>query len=252
MFLADQGLPLASGPLGAVVSEVLGGVAYDHVRRINARYGWLADGLEQGRAMALASALAAAGHEPLVRRDDDLLRPAQKLHVRTALLRGDALHVPVSLAGELRALPWAALSLVGIGSVPVARQVVQKTKQKKWGINFKAMALTGVPLPQRKTIEKSHLRQVSDEGVLLQLLFAREGVTVEVQPAQFDYGYLEERLATTSRENWALLLADLEELGREARWTDMAKAYLDTGKLAPAFRDVKDFEHYLAWVAQLS
>jgi hypothetical protein len=246
VFLLSEFMPVPFAELGKPMHKVLGGVAYDHMNAINANHGWVARKLDRDPAEQLVAELEAAGHKAILKDEEDLIGVKEVLKVRRAELSADALKVEVGLLGELNALSWDDLSLVSIGRVQVVTQKTVKTKKRKVGLSTAGLAM-GVPVPTMKTTTTSSREKHIDENVLVQLVFAEEGVVREIRPNAFDYGYLGERRLPTGRQNLLLFLYDLTTFGKAATWTSMARAFAEEGEAPHSFKSQKDMLRYTQW-----
>ena len=103
------------------------------------------------------------------------------------------------------------------------------------GLKIAASVATGIPIrmfPRRVKLQRASFKEVIEEAILVHIIFDRPPFVVEIRPKGFDYGYLGPRLATTSRENLV--------------------TFLETGKLAPDFKDDKDFLRFSQWIAEVA
>ena len=258
VFLQDEILPLPAGKIGRLVQQVVGGVVHDHAQQVNIHHGRVARGLEEGLADALV-ALLGSNDLPALKKDEErLVKVEKRFRVHRALLLEDALHFPVSLTGELNLAPWSGVSVVSIGSVVFrSRKEVGATRGNiGLGIGLIAASVTtGIPIrifPRRIKIEKASFKEVIEEAILVHIIFERPPFVVEIRPKGFDYGYLGPRLAVTSRENLVTFFEDLVRLAASAHWTQMSRTFLETGKLAPDFKDDKDFLRFNQWIAEVA
>jgi hypothetical protein len=260
VFLLEEVLPLAAGKIGRLVQQAAGGVALDHAQRVKLHYGWVAQGLGEGQADALVALLGSSGLPALKKDEGRLVKLEKKFKVHRALLLEDALHLPVGLTTEFQSTPWQGISVVSLGNV-VSRSVkgVAAPPGKSaaaWGVGLLgATVLTGIPLPlfhHPPQVKRQALEEVVEEAILIHLIFARPPFVVEIRPREFDYGYLGERLAGTSRENFVLLLEDLARLAAGAHWTRISRTFLETGKLAPDFKDDHDFLRFNQWITEVA
>ena len=261
VFLLNEDLPLPAGAIGRLVQQSAGGVALDHSQRLKLRYGWVAQGLEEGQADALVALLGSNGLPALKKDEGRLVKLERKFKVHRALLLEDALHLPVGLTTtELQAAPWDGVSVVSLGKV-----VTRKTKEvsspsgkaaavRSLGM-LGATMLTGIPmriLPGPPKVERAALEEVVEERILIHLIFASPPFVVEIRPKEFDYSYLGPRLAGTSRENFVLLLEDLARFAAGAHWTGITRTFLETGNLAPDFKDENDFLRFNQWITEVA
>ncbi len=263
VFLLDEVLPLAAGKIGRLVQQAAGGIALDHTQRVKLHYGWVAQGLGEGQADALVALLGSSGLPALKKDEGRLVKLEKKFKVHRALLLEDALHLPVGLTTEFQSTPWQGISVVSLGNV-VSRSVKGVSAQSgksavAWGVGsvglLGATVLTGIPmfhLPGAPEVKRQALEEVVEEAILIHLIFARPPFVVEIRPREFDYGYLGPRLAGTSRENFVLLLEDLARHAAGAHWTRMSRTFLETGKLAPDFKDDHDFLRFNQWITEVA
>jgi hypothetical protein len=240
VFLQDERLPLPGEKIGRLVQQVVGGVVYDHTQQVNIHHGRVARGLEED--------------------EERLVRVEKRFRAHRALLLEDALHFPIGLTGELKAAPWSSVLVVSIGSVVFRdRKEVRATRGNAnvgLGIGLIAASVaTGIPIrmfPRRVKLQRASFKEVIEEAILVHIIFDRPSFVVEIRPKGFDYGYLGPRLATTSRENLVTFLEDLVRLAASAHWTLMSRTFLETGKLAPDFKDDKDFLRFSQWIAEVA
>jgi len=261
VFLQDERLPLPGEKIGRLVQQVVGGVVYDHTQQVNIHHGRVARGLEEGQADALVELLRSSDLPALKKDEERLVRAEKRFRAHRALLLEDALHFPIGLTGELKAAPWSSVLVVSIGSVVFRdRKEVRATRGNAniglgIGLKIAASVATGIPIrmfPRRVKLQRASFKEVIEEAILVHIIFDRPPFVVEIRPKGFDYGYLGPRLATTSRENLVTFLEDLVRLAASAHWTLMSKTFLETGKLAPDFKDDKDFLRFSQWIAEVA
>jgi hypothetical protein len=252
VFLCDEVLPLPVELLAQCLHDVLGGVTYDHMQRLRLHYGWLARGVTEDVADRLLGAVEAAGLAASKKRQAELLGDLKRLMVQKALLLDDAFHVQTGLAGQMSSIAWPSLSVVSVGSVPTLRQEATRVEAMKVKVGFSLVgfAATGMPLPRVKKVTETRFQQVPEEGILVQLVFAAERLLLEMRPKQFDYGCLGPRLQSQSAQNFRSFLGDLQRLASAAHWSEVSRAFLETGKLEPDFKDEKDFLRFTSWIAE--
>lgn len=251
VFLLDETMPVPGPSVGKPMQKVLGGIAYDHMHTVNANHGWLARGLERDQAEELVAELKLSGHDAILKDRGDLIPATEVLRVRRAELRKDALHVEVGLLGALSPLAWESLSLVSIGRVQVVKTTTVKSTKRKLGLS-KAALVMGVPMPTMKKTSASTRETEIDEDLVLQLVFGEEGIVREFRPAQFDYGYLDDRLRPLARDNFLLFLADLATYAGAAIWTGMAREFAEAAKPPYAFQSDKDMLRFTQWRLEAS
>ncbi|MBN1444021.1 MAG: hypothetical protein JXA90_15025 [Planctomycetes bacterium] len=252
VFLIDELLPLPVALLGKLVHRIAGGVLQDHVQRLKIHYGWLAQGLHEEQADELLRGLETHDLHGLKKREDQLIKIERKTTVHQALPLDDGIHIPVGRSGKMQVVPWSALTVVSIGSVPWFRQEAVVEKRKKLsGINLTGTLLTGIPIPSYKTVEKTKYEQIAHEGILVQLVFVERGLVLEIRPSEFRYDYLGDRRSMTSAQNFFILLEDLERYTAEsAHWTEISRDFLETGYLAHAFENEGAFHRFNLWIAE--
>ena len=250
VFLLDETLPIPAQAVGKLVQRAVGGIVYDHSQRLKLHYGWIAENLDQNKADELLELLAHNGLPAFKKPEERLVNLKQKFAVRKARLLEDAFYIPTDLMGELKPIPWTALSVVSIGSVPTFRQEAVLEKKKRGGLNVGLFVVTGIPVPKVKNVSKTVYHRITEEGVLIHLLFAQAGFVVEIRPPHFNYEYLGDRLAQTSRENFVLFLQDLERLAAGAYWSEISRTFIETGELKPDFKSDKDFLCFNQWITE--
>ncbi|MEO2167516.1 MAG: hypothetical protein ABGY42_05235, partial [bacterium] len=172
--------------------------------------------------------------------------PPRIVQLRRAELRRGALGVGVGLLDESRDFAWESLSLVSLGQVQSVTQKKTTQSKRKLGLSRAGLAM-GLPMPVLKKQKTTHIEDEVAEGLLLQLVFAGEGVLRELHPGSFDYSYLAERLRPSSRENFALLLNDLVEFTSASAWTAMARDLM-VGRATPqTFASDKEMFRFTLW-----
>jgi hypothetical protein len=261
VFLQDESLPLPAEKIGRLVHQAAGGVVYDHIQHVHLHYGHVARGLEEGQADALVALLDSSNFPALKKDEERLVKAETKIRVQRALLLEDALYFPAGSMGELKPAPWSSVSLVSIGSIVFrSRKEVRTTRGTLGNIGLgmgliTASVTTGIPIrmfPRPVRIERTSFKEVIEEAILIHIIFSGPPFVVEIRPKGFDYGYLGSRLAAISRENLGTLLGDLVRLAASAHWTRMSRTFLETGKLAPDFKDDKDFLRFNQWIAEVA
>jgi len=252
VFLLDESLPLPVAHLAKLVHSVSGGIIQDHMQRVKLHYGWVAQGLQEEQADNLVQRMEAEGLAARKKREDRLIRIERKTTIHHALLLDDGLHIPVGLGTKMDVVPWSDLTLVSVGSVPWFRQHAVVEKRRKLSVvKLTGSLITGIPMSSHKTVKKTKYEKISEEGILLHLVFVVRGLILEIRPSEFRYDYLGERLSGTSAENFFTLLTDLEQYtAASAHWTDMSRAFLETGDLVPPFENEQDFRRFNAWIAE--
>ncbi|MBN1586476.1 MAG: hypothetical protein JW937_03490 [Candidatus Omnitrophica bacterium] len=252
VFLKDESFPLPIEPVSRVLHQVLGGVMLDYFPQLKLHYGWIAKDLDLSTADALLAALESAGFPALKKEDSEPKGALQLYAVKKAELKEDFLYAQIGITEALTSVPWHSLSIVSIGSVPITKQKSVVGEAKKHSINWGVTALTGIPVSKTKTVKTTRFENVSEQGVLIHLIFAQEKILLEIRPTAFNYAYLKERLATNSRENFKTLLQDLQRFATQACWTRVSRKFLETGELKPDFVDAKDFLRYNSWILEKS
>jgi hypothetical protein len=242
-------MPIPAAEIGKVMQKVLGGITYDHVRSTNSNHGWIARKLEKPRAEDLLAELKSAGHEAIIKDENDLVGVGQVTRIRRAELSQDAMRVEVGLLGELSPLPWDSLSLVSIGRVQV---VQKKTVKKTFGIGTILNAKMDESIPVTKMRTTTQTKTQIDEKLLVHLAFSEEGILREMRPNSFDYGYLGDRLQPSGRENFRLFLSDLAKFGGSSTWTRMARNLAEEGESPHTFQGEKDMLRYTEWRVEAS
>jgi hypothetical protein len=251
VFLLEEKLPLPVESLSRLLQEALGGVAFDYHHTLHTQHGWIARGVEQPVAERLVALLETRGHPALSKREDMLVGVERRFVVASGELREDALLIQENLAGSLRAVPWDALAVVALGSVPVTREKAVKVREKTRSVNKMILMTTGIPLRTKKTGLVTRFEKVEDEGILLHLVVLEDpALVLEIRPVRFDYHYLGDRIAGTPAENFRLFLDDLARWAGKAHWTDMSRRFLQEGVLEPPFTDEKDFLRYTRWITE--
>ncbi len=251
VFLLEEKLPLPVESLSLLLQEAIGGVAFDYHHTLRTQHGWIARGIEQPVAERLVALLEQQGHPALAKSEDRLVGVEHRFVVANGELREDALLIQENLAGSLRAVPWDALAVVAIGSVPVTREKAVRVREETRGVNKAVLLTTGIPLRQKKAGLVTRFETVKDEGILVHLVVREEpALVLEIRPARFDYHYLGDRIAGTLVENFHLFLDDLARFAGKAYWTDMSRRFRAEGVLEPGFTDEKDFLRYTRWITE--
>ncbi|MFP6662898.1 MAG: hypothetical protein VCC00_01685 [Deltaproteobacteria bacterium] len=246
VFLVEETMPLAAVRIAGSMQEVLGGMVHDHVNALHTRFGWIASDLSKDHAERLAASLTAAGFAATAREEGQLPGPLQVVQLRRAELRRDGLSVGVGLLGESRDLAWESLSLVSLSQVQcVAQKKITKNK-RKLRLSRAGLAM-GLPMPVLAKQKTTQIEEEVTEGLLLQLVFAGEGVLRELRPRSFDYSYLAERMRPSSRENFRLLLNDLTVFAGEAAFTAMARDLAAGREVTHTFGSDKEMLRFTLW-----
>ena len=250
VFLLDETLPIPARAIGTLVQRVVGGIVYDHTQKLKLQYGWIARGLDESKADELLELLADNGLPAFKKPEERLVNLKEKLAIHKALLLEDAFYIPIDLVGNLKPIPWTTLSVVSVGSVPTFRQKPVLAKKKRGGLNVGLFVVTGIPVPKVKKVSKTVYHRITEEGVLIHLIFTQAGFVVEIRPRHFNYEYLGDRLAQTSRENFVLFLQDLQRLAAGAYWSEISRTFIETGELKPDFKSDKDFLCFNQWITE--
>lgn len=251
VFLSDETLPIQADVLGRFVRAAIGGVVFDHVRHIKMHYGWIARNLDESQADAIVAHLREESIAVFKKAEDGLVQLDRKLHIHKGALVDDGLHAEVDVSGGPLVLPWPELTVVSIGSVPEVQKKEVRVTKKKIRLSLGTFLVTGLPLLTTKTTTTRQV-EIREEGVLVDLIYARVRCVIRIRPRQFSYAYLGERLGETSRENFPHFLDDLARLGARSYWTRISRAFVESGELKPYFRDESDFFHHNLWITQIA
>ncbi len=234
--------PFPTRDLGKLRAEVLGGVAYDHMARLNMAFGWIAEGVDRYVAAALVETLEKNGFAAAVKEDAAFTRLGDDCKVGRAVLSPESLSIETDATGTWQTIDWGDVDLVAIGGVPDSRlKTAVVTDRRAKPVRRKVIQHVKARVLTAKFVE--------EKGALLQLYVSSPRFVIAIRPTAFFYDYLADRRKSAAGENFALLLDDLQQFATGAYWPARTREYIDNGaRAAGEFKNVPEFSRYHQWI----
>jgi hypothetical protein len=240
VLLRTEEFPFPTSEYGRLLQDMLGGIAYDHMARMNRSFGWVAAGLEADVASRLAASFEARGVPAVVREDASFSAERPRLTVSQADLTPASFIVHPE-ASETREIPWGEVTLISLGNVPRERPRI--------GAKRESIFVSGggtQPAPRAPLL--STARRVNEKGALLHAWVRAPACVVSIRPEDFFYDYLRDRRRQVCGENLSLLIDDLRRLAGGAYWPPLSREYVETGEPSHHFGSEHEFSRYNYWV----
>lgn len=216
----------------------------DTAIKIRAFPGILADGLDFATAQTMAMELQAHGIWVLVVPERLRAEPPPALEMNRIDITPDGLAC-LPWLGERFFLPWREVDLLACGGVRWRRQKVEESPgvQKKER-DFQAEVVT----PFRPS--SPHYEVVTKKGVtwFLDIYGLDPPRHVRVNPGRFDFHSLEQQIANTQEQNFAMLVERLTRAAPDVPVTPGLLGFLvGEGEEQHTFADARHFERHAAW-----
>lgn len=257
LVLRDEELPVHPKDLAPKLAKLLRRVRYDVLNAMKLDPGIPFKDLSEQAAAEAVSVFEDAGARPAALPAEKLPADAKVFRVGKAVLEKEALSVQTDLAGSMRSLPWEGIAAVsaatisdiskptGLSAVSVQDQIASAqalSNRLRGGMMLpRARRGKGVPEPKTRT----------DTYAVLCLTARDADFEMRVRSDAFNYGYLAERLTTSSWENFRLLAGDILKRAPAARVGRWARDLAESGARPPVI-DAHMLERRNRWLKLLA
>jgi hypothetical protein len=233
--------------LGPALAAELGMVAYDVIAAFNRSRVLPFENIPDEKAETAAAFLSGRG-VPAAAVSCELLPPDAKIftvHNADALEAG--LDVQTDLAGKMRTIPWERVTVLSAARMTSTRTVSTGPRPNRnlgaGGGMRGGLRFPRIKMPRKKTR--------SETCEVLALLPAGTAVELRFQSNAFNFDYLGDRLAGSTRENVRTFGRDLVERSSGARVSPGLRALVEDGRPPPEMAS-DGFRQYNRWLRLLA